>query len=82
MLHKALRLGKNLANSIINNVGILIIIWDTEGNLLNFNKFSENATGFSEEEVNSAFLILCQGKIKSSTFINLTCHPGSPIMPF
>ncbi|MCX8129982.1 MAG: EAL domain-containing protein [Clostridia bacterium] len=42
---------KNFLNSIVDNANIMIVIWDMEGNLIKFNKFSEARTGFREEEV-------------------------------
>ena len=38
-------------NSILENVSIVVCVWDIEGNLIRFNKHAERITGFLEKEV-------------------------------
>lgn len=42
---------KEFLYSIIDSIELFIILWDTQGNILKFNKHGEAVTGFSEEEV-------------------------------
>lgn len=39
------------SDSIVNNADIIIVIWNTEGHIVKFNKFGEYLTGFKEEEL-------------------------------
>lgn len=41
----------DFTNNILDNTGMFFIVWDTTGNLLEFNIHCENTTGFREKEV-------------------------------
>lgn len=42
---------KYFADSIIDNAGIFILVWDLDGSLILFNRYAEETTGFKSNEV-------------------------------
>lgn len=50
-LRKKILQEQGFSNSIVNNADIMIIVWKLDGTIVSFNKFSEQITGFSAEEV-------------------------------
>ncbi|MCX7922704.1 MAG: EAL domain-containing protein [Clostridia bacterium] len=51
MLKKKLSKEKDFSSSIVNNAGIIILVWKMDGTVIEFNKYAEIATGFSADEV-------------------------------
>lgn len=41
----------NLANSILDNANLIILVWKGAGNLIKFNNYAEQLTGFKEQEM-------------------------------
>lgn len=41
----------NLANSILDNANLIILVWKGSGNLIKFNNYAQKLTGFNEDEV-------------------------------
>ena len=42
---------QNFSKSIMDNANIIICIWNTDGTLVNFSKYGQKITGYSEEEI-------------------------------
>lgn len=41
----------NLANSILDNANLIILVWKDSGNLIKFNNYAQKLTGFRESEM-------------------------------
>lgn len=41
----------NLANSILDNANLIILVWKGSGNLIKFNNYAQKLTGFKEKEM-------------------------------
>ncbi|MBI4465755.1 MAG: PAS domain S-box protein [Acidobacteria bacterium] len=48
---EALRQERNYTSAILNTIGALVVVLDTKGRIVSFNRACERTTGYSEEEV-------------------------------
>lgn len=51
LTEQSLREERNLITSILDTVGALVVVLDTDGRIVNFNRACEEATGYSFDEV-------------------------------